>query len=176
VGQQLLSRKKPVPLTLVFDTAHPRQFRREAGWKDSGTLLHPTADFNQRLQGSVTITQKLPSDRPKKVNFEANTFSEIGNYDRKTSPNHPRQINKQLQANYLLKDYRAKVVYIQNVSFSQEVKKVQHVKRWKSIADEVDIHITPGTHETMFSKPQVQVLARLVQTECDKVSNNYESA
>ena len=118
-----MSRQRSVPLTIVFDTAPPRQIR-----------------------------------------------SRIEDNDLIGDSHLPKKINRKLRANYVIKNYHAKIVYMQSVSYRRTARKALHVQRWKSIADEVDVHVTPGTHKTMFDMPHVQVLAHLVQTECHRAT------
>jgi len=40
---------------------------------------------------------------------------------------------------------------------------------WGSVADAVELHIVPGTHLTMITQPNVQVLAQLLKTCLHKV-------
>jgi thioesterase domain-containing protein len=59
------------------------------------------------------------------------------------------------------------------MAYRQDMKKAKHIQRWKDMADEVDVHETPGSHSSMYDKPHVQVLAHLVQAECDKVAGIF---
>ena len=169
VGQQLLSRHKPVPLTIVFDTAPPTRASRrkkKTRGKNPITVRQFASRWYRHLRQILSTHLSSPSNPVKQQQSIAQAYAE--NY--RSDPDSPNRINARLTANYVWRQYHAKVVYMQSKAYRQDLKKANHIQRWKAIADEVDVHETPGSHSSMYDKPQVQVLAHLVQAECDKVA------
>ena len=171
VGQQLLSRGLPVALSMVFDMAPP-----EYTQKARRTLLLASYHWYKRLL--LRGIAKTTSAGASLIRGRAGSrmSSEPDTMKNGTGLVSGRTVNDSLQANYLLKKYPAKVVYIQCMDFRQAPKKARHIAKWRAVADEVDVRVTPGGHSTMYEKPHVQILARIVQSERDKATASQASS
>jgi thioesterase domain-containing protein len=84
----------------------------------------------------------------------------------------PAMVNRKMGVKQWQEHYPAKIVYMQSEVYAHDVKRSLHVDRWRAFAEEVDVHVTPGTHSTMFEKPNVAILAHLVCAACGKATES----
>ena len=87
-------------------------------------------------------------------------------------PGKSTAVNLELTRDFDLDRYHDRVVYIQSDAYRNNPKQANHLERWRAFADVVDYHSVPGGHGSMFEPPNVEVLARLVQLECNRAVAN----
>lgn len=174
VGQQLLRRGKTLSLTIVFDNGPPRHRPGAGEPKGLRRLL-----FRGRRTLSLAVSRLFGwmraglSGRGTTVDLTLWDRVRLERFAGKRSADRPKYINRDLFTDYVPTPYHSKVVFIQ--SLDQKRKKADYVDRWRTAADEVVYHTTPGGHSSMYELPHVHVLAHLVQRECDNVTNNWLS-
>ena len=78
-------------------------------------------------------------------------------------PSPARAMNNKLCEGYIPKKYRCKIVFIRSEEFVQRQSKQRHVSSWQALTNDLEVHITSGTHHTMWETPHAQNLSRLIQ-------------
>jgi thioesterase domain-containing protein len=150
VGQQLLMQGKEVALTMVFDNVAPSLptpiGKRRVISRFAGKLL-------RNIKSSPAI-KSLPAT------VQNQRFAR---HAKRSKPSPARAMNNKLCEGYIPKKYPGKIVFIRSEEFTQRQSKQRHLSSWQALTNDLEVHITPGTHHTMWETTHAQNLSRLIQ-------------
>jgi thioesterase domain-containing protein len=185
---QLQNKGRCVALVALLDTQP--NIRRFGNWYQRIFLSvsHLAGDFLERVtyhaqnilsstpKAMLSYLQKFFMNQIEKIHFRK---SVVLNSDQNTNdhklPEHIqilRQAMRIADRNYMLKKYPDKLTLFraeeQVVGLSGK-EKYDRQYGWQNYAEDVDVYIVPGDHNTLLKEPNVKVLARTIQDCIDRV-------
>lgn len=184
VGQQLLLRQKLVISTLVFDTRpqQPKNLPLKRRARNQYRELKGRLSKLPSLFSPIRVKSSLHSLVGRVVSSVHSSTPDLSMVDKVrvrrfidgSSSVRPRSINRSLMSNYVMKPYHARIVYIQSAEYRHLRGKADYPEKWRALSDEVVVHTVPGSHAGVFESPNVEILAHVVQSECDSVTRQDE--
>lgn len=168
VGQRLLAADKAVPATIVFDTAPPatNPFVKRPPRVRSNRPGDILKRWYSTARAKLSIFMNRGQALSFRQRFQNGTLKIGGTRISGSGSRQPSKINQKMGVKDWQTHYPAKVVYLESEAYAHDVKRALHADRWRAFADEVEVHVTPGSHSTMFEQPHVRILAHLVCAAC----------
>lgn len=149
-GCEMLARGVNTVALIVFDTA-PGRARKQLSESGSNQGSHIRA-LAKRIPGLSTVRARWRARR-KRSRYPAD------------KPFRP--VNGELTREYVPRKFHGRIVLIFSEQFAGNPSKRSREESWRSLCDELHVHITPGTHKQHFYRPGVERVGALVQTILD---------
>lgn len=150
VGQQLHRRGKEVVLTMVFDNIAPQL---PASPNMRSEVIQPVVKLYKRIKKN-----RKPDNKTTRAEMSGQN-----RVDGKNKVSFARATNNRLASGYAPEKYPGRIVFVRSEDFSRRESKKGHEESWRAITDELEVHVTSGTHHTMWRDPYARDLAGLIQ-------------
>lgn len=162
-GRTLVKRGYAVAALIIFDARPWAAERPSSANPEPPGLLRRTLRLARRVPGATTVLELRALVRRAWKRYSPDM--------RRRGRSQPwKATNWQLASGYVSRSFPGKVVLIRSEAFEGRKGKSNHVPLWRSLSQELDVHVTTGGHASMWRSPHIEPLAALFQEVLDSAA------